>query len=120
MYMQGDSTLKDDIMSCNWLDVGTPNEVWSMKYLTLVEFGRIQGIKINATRENKALSKNNQKHSANILWGKGVRHNPIVNIHSYFIINGHIFLLFLEYVEEIGGKKWAILRQHAIVMTLHN
>ena len=66
------------------------------------------------------LSKNKWKHSANILWGKGIRHNPIFNIHSYFTINGHIFLLFLEYVEEIGGKKWAMFRQHAIVMTLHN
>ena len=77
-------------------------------------------IKKNATRENNALSKNNQKHFANIFWGKGIRHYPIFNIHSYFTMNGHIFLLFLEYVEEIGGKKWAIFRQHAIVMTLHN
>ena len=76
--------------------------------------------KKNATRENNALSKNNQKHFANIFWGKGIRHYPIFNIHSYFTINGHIFLLFLEYVEEIGGKKWAILHQHAIAMILHN
>ena len=77
-------------------------------------------IKKNATRENNALSKNNQKHFANIFWGKGIRHYPIFNIHSYFTMNGHIFLLFLEYVEEIGGKKWAILHQHAIAMILHN
>ena len=77
-------------------------------------------IKINATRENNALSKNNQKHSANIFWGKGIRHYPIFNIHSYFTMKGHIFLLFLEYVEEIGGKKWPIFRQHGLVMALHN
>ena len=77
-------------------------------------------IKKNATGENKALSKNNEKHSANILWAKGIQHYPIFNIHSHFTSNGHIFLFFLEYVEEIGGKKWPILHQHGIVMALHN
>ena len=76
--------------------------------------------KKNATRENNALSKNNQKHIVNIFWGKGIRHYPIFNIRSYFTKNGHIFLLFLEYVEEIEGKNWAIFRQHDIAMTLHN